>query len=338
MPPTLTHATTLRRALELVLITTAATTCAWTLASCGGKTTGEEPVNGDASISDGDDEAGSETGTTMPAECRQTGVVDGGYGSCSPVSVTVSGTAATCGFSGSPYKSGAECKAWCAFRPGATGECQFVEPNTIVCREYCAVDGRRSPDVLPCPEVGEFFALIAHNEAASVNAFALLARELSCRGAPAALLRSIARARRDEARHAARARRLSRGPIPRVRRRRIAPRSTLEIAIDNAREGCGRELYGATIGLKLASAARTPALRSYYAAIARDEIRHAALSFRIHRFLMQLLSRDEQVEVLAAMREAARASRVALPRAIASIGDGRSIARELERLIADGVC
>jgi hypothetical protein len=250
------------------------------------------------------------------------------------VGTFVTGTRETCGFSTKLRRYGTDCAEWCLFGQ-RSGYCEYIEGDRprVSCTGTCdagpiAVDGRRSPDVIAC-DVDDFFARMAYNEAASVHAFALLGRELNELGAPRSLLTSIRRAARDEARHARMAARLTRTRVPRLRRQAIARRTPLDIALDNAREGCGRELFGACVGLLLARRAKTAALREYYGAIAQDEVRHAALSFRVHEFLLAKLTPDERAQVERARVEALRASRVSLPAEIADVGDARAIAEAL---------
>ncbi|MBX3232248.1 MAG: hypothetical protein KIT84_18955 [Labilithrix sp.] len=55
-------------------------------------------------------------------------------------------------------------------------------------------------------------------------------------------------------------------------------RSILELAVDNAVEGCVREAYGALVATYQATHAADPALRRTFRRIARDEAEHAALA------------------------------------------------------------
>ncbi len=86
--------------------------------------------------------------------------------------------------------------------------------------------------------------------------------------------------------HARRARRLA-GRARFSGNLREAPRtrSVFEIALDNAREGCVRETFGALLGWALAGRARDAKVRDFYSRIARDETRHASLSWRLHAWL-----------------------------------------------------
>ncbi len=75
---------------------------------------------------------------------------------------------------------------------------------------------------------------------------------------------------------------------PRVRRVRVRP--LLDIALENAREGCAGESLAASVAFAQARAASDPCIREHYARIAVDETRHAALSFRIHAWILPQLT------------------------------------------------
>lgn len=223
---------------------------------------------------------------------------------CATYVVAVTGDPATC----------SDCIALC----GQAIPCRFdSDAGTVSCVPMCPVeagwvDGRRPPQLLNEPSSvhnpGGHFARMAFYEAASVEAFGLLERELRAHGAPRALLDSLARARRDEVRHAQLASALARrfgestvaprvGPLPLVR-------GLFEIALENAREGCGRELVGAAIGLHQAEKATDPDVRAFYAEIARDELRHAALAMRLHAWLAPQLTRAQRARVEREWRDA----------------------------------
>jgi hypothetical protein len=82
------------------------------------------------------------------------------------------------------------------------------------------------------------------------------------------------------------------------------PRDRLALALDNAREGCVRELYGALLAAFQASRAQLPALRQAFATIARDELRHAALSWDLADWLEQPLCASAQAQLVALRRAA----------------------------------
>ena len=156
----------------------------------------------------------------------------------------------------------------------------------------------------PCgPAVGAYLAQQAELEAASVRAFADLHDDLIALGAPRSLVRATVSAAADEVRHARVCDRLARrhGAAPGLRAIGAAPRRTrAQLATDNLVEGCVRETYGAVLASYQARAAGDRALRGAMSAIARDEARHAALSWHIHRWLWPQLSSDERRAALAA--------------------------------------
>lgn len=235
---------------------------------------------------------------------------------CSTWTVNVlSGTSATCGFGDTLSRSGSGCQAVCG---ASVDSCTWSEGTggaSVRCSQYldCVVDGRR-PEHLeafedPTSGLAGWFARMAFYEAASIDAFAILERELLAHGAPLALVRAAARARRDEVIHRDMAVALAerfgasdvRLPQPMTAR---AVRSLRELALDNAREGCARETLGVAVGLEQAEHAAHPAVRAFYARIARDEARHAAFSWRLHRWLGQRLTQRERDEVTRAVRGA----------------------------------
>jgi hypothetical protein len=157
--------------------------------------------------------------------------------------------------------------------------------------------------------LGAWFARASHLEAASVVAFAQLERELEALGAPARILRALARARSDEVRHADVTSRLAKrfgATPPAVRVKRGRNRSALAIAIENAREGCVRETLGAVIALHRAERAKDAEIARAMRSIARDELRHARLSWELMEWLdAQLTARGRAAVRRAFEREIA---------------------------------
>lgn len=176
--------------------------------------------------------------------------------------------------------------------------------------------------------LGAYWGGVAHLEAASVHAFAVLARELAHHGAPGRLVRQAQRSKRDEVRHAAVTRRLaarhgSVAPKPKVERRAI--RSLEELALENAAEGCVRETFGALVGSFQARFAAEPGVREAMRRIARDETRHAALAWAIDEWVRTRLSPEALQRVDEARRQALRgllagASRAPHPELVAGAG------------------
>jgi hypothetical protein len=163
----------------------------------------------------------------------------------------------------------------------------------VQCCYYTTTCGRRT-DGVAMPEahganaVGAFFAGAAQLEAASVPAFARLARELRAHGAPPSLIARAERARRDEIRHARAMARLAQrfGGEPRAIAEAALPvRSLAEIAVENAAEGCVRESLGALVAEWQARFAADARVRSAMKRIAADEREHAELAWDVARFI-----------------------------------------------------
>ncbi len=102
--------------------------------------------------------------------------------------------------------------------------------------------------------------------------------------------------------------------------KQTALRSLLEIAIDNAQEGCVRETFGALLATYQAASAEHSGVQRVMAQIAEDETRHAMLSWKLKVWLAPLLSEREQAQVaeaeLAARAELASELEVEQPEAL----------------------
>ncbi len=160
----------------------------------------------------------------------------------------------------------------------------------------------RAPSAL-----GDWFAAAAHLEAASVHAFDRLHDELAAHGAPARLLRAAKRARRDEVRHARltgrMARRFGGVPVTPVVAE-VAARPIEAVAVENAVEGCVRETFGALVASFQAERAADPEIAGLMASIARDETRHAALSWAVARWAAARLPVETRMRLAERCREA----------------------------------
>lgn len=166
-----------------------------------------------------------------------------------PVPSGEGGSAGGGGFSGEPGAGLHGCNPESNVTPY-----QFL----VLCNAtYGATCGRRPAGFLDCPSPGSgpgaYFATLARLEAASVPAFLALRRELRAHRAPAPLLRAAARAAADEVRHAramtALARRFGARVFNPPPPPPAPPRPLLDVAAENAREGCVRETYGAALAL-----------------------------------------------------------------------------------------
>jgi hypothetical protein len=201
---------------------------------------------------------------------------------------------------------------------------------------------RRSPDAL-----GDYFARMAEEEAASVDAFSVLERELAALGAPEELVVAARRAREDERRHARAMTRLAARCAARPSRARRArePRPDAgAMALENALQGCVRETYAALLATWQAERAGDPVIRRSLARIAADETRHAALAWAIDAWLKPSLDAATRRTVARARRRALRelsrqavrpapealVSRAGFPRPAEAQTLLRVLARELE--------
>ena len=192
----------------------------------------------------------------------------------------------------------------CELLSDANGESvHFVAINRCV-------GGRRPAGYRPrpCnPAVGAYLAEQAALEAASVRAFRDLAADLTAHRAPAAFRRAALHAAHDEIRHARTCDALARRHAARPRYTRIAPaarRTLAELALDNAVEGCVRETFGAVVAGYQARVAADRAIRTAMRGIWRDEAEHAALSWRLHRWLAPRLAPSTRIAIADAMRAA----------------------------------
>jgi hypothetical protein len=211
--------------------------------------------------------------------------------------------------------SQAQCAAWCSFSSPSTGFCNVgTDPSgqiAVECFAQCGL-GRRPagmsrPRKRRGPLAGRYFAAAARLEAASVDAFLGARSQLAKFGAPARLLRATVRAARDEVRHARSQSELARryGVEPRLPRARSVARRTLrDFALENAVEGCVRETYGALVALRQAEHAQDPRVRQAMRRIAADEVRHAALSWQIARWLDDRVDTPTRRAVRRAQRRA----------------------------------
>jgi hypothetical protein len=180
----------------------------------------------------------------------------------------------------------------------------------VDCPQFCTgrlPAGRVETDMGTLRGPGGYLARMAHFEAASVAAFNQLAEELEAHGAPRALVDFAKAAAKDEVRHAQAVAALARKrgvrpPAPRVRATPL--RSVFELALDNAREGCVREAFGALVGLHQAQHATDVEVKRAMHAIAHDEVTHASFSFQLARYLDSQLD-DAQREQVAAARDEA---------------------------------
>jgi hypothetical protein len=122
------------------------------------------------------------------------------------------------------------------------------------------------------------------------------------------------------------------------------PRSLEAIAVENATEGCVRELYGALLATFQAERARDPEVRGLMQRIAHEETRHAALSLKVQRWLARRLDPAARQRVLVEKRRAAAAlaceldvpvvSAVALSAGLPTPAEARQLYRSLLPLLS----
>lgn len=201
-----------------------------------------------------------------------------------------------------PCSAPTSCEAVCARLPGELVSCKLLGNAStkrsdpfVECTTSMVCKGRRPAGLEQSGTTATFL------EAASVVAFARLSHELRLLRAPRRLVRAAQRSRREELRHTRMMRAIERASA----RVTVAParrRSILEIAIENAVEGCVRETYGAAVALWQSQHAREH--RATFARIARDEARHAVLAHKVDAFLARRLSARERAVVNDARREA----------------------------------
>ncbi len=178
------------------------------------------------------------------------------------------------------------------------------DPSCIVGRRpeaFVARVDRSSP--------GEYFASMAELEAASVFAFDRLARELQAHGAPARLVQLARRSQEDEVLHARLTGELATrfgGRLREVTLPELPIRPLLEIAMENAVEGCVRETFGACMAMVQSELSTDAQVRSVMVLLAEDEIRHASLAWEVASWVEPLLPSWDRSRVANARLSAAR--------------------------------
>lgn len=191
------------------------------------------------------------------------------------------------------------------------GSMQVTETETLKDSDPNCVVGRRPEGLASTPRgdesLGAFFARMAHLEAAAVPAFERLVSELTAHGAPRALIAAAKRAARDEVRHARAVAKLARrfgGVVPPVVVEELPIRSLEEIARENATEGCVRETFGALVATYQARAARDEQIAKVMRGIARDETRHAQLSWDVAAWALSQLDGGARARIDVAVANA----------------------------------
>lgn len=176
---------------------------------------------------------------------------------------------------------------------------------------YCS-DGRQ-PEGLQAPRgeahcaMGALFARMAWLEAASVPAFLRLADELKRHGAPQALVRAARRAAGEEVRHTRAMTALARrhgAAVPAVEHAPFPARSLEDMVVENAKEGCVRETFGALVAGWQARTAEDAWVREELGRIAEDELGHAELAWAVEAWAAERLTLEAHRRVRDARSEA----------------------------------
>ncbi|HEY2369381.1 MAG TPA: ferritin-like domain-containing protein [Polyangiaceae bacterium] len=272
---------------------------------------------------------------------------DSGAASCNPkqtspmpssscggsYTMSISGASA-CGINPTNGPTTGQCSSICAT---GTQNCLLTNDTTVTCSVPFCGKARTSM------RVRRGRATIAKHlrdsvtlEAASVGAFERLERELEAHGAPIGLRRAARAAARDESRHARAMTRLARRHGVRARakttRESKTNRALVDVAIENAVEGCVHETFGAVLARFQAERAPDPRDRAVLRDIARDEARHAALAERIDAWVKPRLTFEERRRVDDARANAANAIVCATPRAPHFPKLGTPTAREVDAM------
>ncbi|MGD0529462.1 MAG: hypothetical protein ABSE49_30270 [Polyangiaceae bacterium] len=154
---------------------------------------------------------------------------------------------------------------------------------------------------------GEHFARAAADEAASVHAFRRLAREIAAHDGPPSLVTAAERAAAEEVRHTILMTLLARRYGAKVKlpvAAALPVRPLEQVALENAREGCVRETFGAIVVAFQARRARDAIVHRALRSIACDESEHATLSWSVARWAERRLGARGAADAKRAMVEA----------------------------------
>lgn len=245
----------------------------------------------------------------------QTGVraVDGGY-----EAVALQGS--TCG-------PGTSLKQY-LLRVAADGTVTRVDEELLELGNPNCVVGRRPEGLLASGRRGssgplaQHFETAASLEAAAVEAFVVMERELRAHGAPGSLVHRAHVAADDERRHthtmATLAKRFGGRPTrPHLSGRPV--RALEAMALENVVEGCVRETFGALIAQRQALMANDDEVRATHQPIATEETSHASLSWDLHEWMQRRLDRRARGQ----LRRAARAAVESLRHDFSSVVEPR---------------
>jgi hypothetical protein len=180
-----------------------------------------------------------------------------------------------------------------------SGQCCYEgKGNTMGVGRPLRRDGRRClPPAAPLAGPGDaaidHWHTMARAEHASVAAFEELSEVLIGFDAPAELVMAVRDAARDEARHAE----ICFEEVTRMTGQRVLPgvvpssnaaaTDLRTLALQSLEDGCFEETLGAVLAAELALAMPATTKRAALERIARDELGHAELSFRIVAFCLE---------------------------------------------------
>ena len=157
-------------------------------------------------------------------------------------------------------------------------------------------------------DLGNHFANCAYLEAASVDAFIELAAQLRSWGAPEALIQRCMAAAEEERTHTTLMDMLAKkydGHRPEPSAELQSNTTLFEVALHNAVEGCINEAWAACVATHQ-SVHADESLKAIFTQIAKDEIKHAQLSWDLHEWFCTQLSAEERREVEIAQLDAIR--------------------------------
>jgi hypothetical protein len=319
----------MRLASLLAHVLASTTLVSTTLVACGGQTVGvsEQPAPG----ADGGN--GTDSGPPVLLPFPPPKPVDGGTidasttdAGCAPVLVRSGNNCSDVwqqpcgvpvGVNPADGMSLEECNQICGARAGGGGTTYWgcgayvladLPGPSFEC--YTCVEGRRPHGYLDAamePTVAGWLARAADLERVSIDAFQILRRELAHHGAPAHLLDRAACAEADEVRHARVLATLARREGARLANAPVEHgpvRALVDIALENAVEGCVRETYGALVAGFQAQHAGRVDVRRVMEHVVRDETTHAELAWDVHEWIMARLSSGERARVTSAMARA----------------------------------
>lgn len=191
--------------------------------------------------------------------------------------------------------------------PGAVAHVVNCHSFYTVCADGRKPEGLQDPRLDASCTLGALFARMAWLEAASVPAFLRLASELKAHGAPDVLVRAARRAAGEEVRHTRAMTALARrhgASVPAVEHAPFPTRTLEAMVLENAKEGCVRETFGALVAGWQARTAEDPRVREELGRIAQDELRHAELAWAVDDWTAQRLTPEARHRVREARREA----------------------------------